>query len=68
MKNSEDSGSYVAVNENPIVLCSYGYSAADAFKQMSKLLKKNMNDFPYLSISAVHSSYEEGVHFVTVYI
>ena len=68
MKNKEDSGSYIAVNENPIVLCSYGYSAADAFRQMSKLLKKHQENFPHSSINAVSSSYEEDVHFVTVYV
>jgi hypothetical protein len=31
---------YVAVNENPVVLCSYGNSPAEAFKNMAKLMKK----------------------------
>lgn len=62
------SGNYVAINENPIVLCSYGDTMADAFKQMAKLLKKNQHDFPYSTINAVHSSFDEGVHYVTVYI
>ena len=34
------SGRYVASNENPIVLCAYGNSPADAFKEMSKLMKQ----------------------------
>jgi hypothetical protein len=35
MKNA-----YVAVNENPVVLCSYGSSPAEAFRSMAKLMKK----------------------------
>ena len=62
------SGNYVAINENPIVLCSYGETMADAFKQMAKLLKKNESDSPYATVNAVHSSFDEGVHYVTVYI
>jgi hypothetical protein len=34
------SGRYVASNENPLVLCAYGNSPAEAFKEMSKLMKK----------------------------
>lgn len=34
------SGKYVAKNENPLVLCSYGDSPAEAFMEMSKLMKK----------------------------
>jgi hypothetical protein len=64
---NENSGRYEAKNEDPIVLCSYGESPADAFKQMAKLLKKSdLSDFA--SINAVNTSFEEGIHYVTVYI
>ena len=67
MSINENSGRYEAKNENPIVLCSYGESPADAFKQMAKLLKKSdLSDFA--SINAVNTSFEEGIHYVTVYI
>ena len=34
------SGKYVASNENPLVLCAYGDSPAEAFREMSRLMKQ----------------------------
>ena len=65
---NENSGRYEAKNENPIVLCSYGESPADAFKQMAKLLKKSDLVSDFASVNAVNTSFEEGIHYVTVYI
>lgn len=63
-------GRYVAINENPLVFCSFGETAAKAFSQMSKLLKENEESYPYGSPSAVNTYYseEEKTHYVTVYI
>jgi hypothetical protein len=63
-------GRYVATNENPLVLCSYGETAAEAFKQMYKLLKENEDDYVYRSVSAVNSYFnqEDNTHYVTAYI
>jgi len=60
----KNKGRYVAVHENPIVLCSYGDTPADAFKQMAKLIKEQ--DCQY--VTAVNTSFDEEVHYVTVYI
>jgi hypothetical protein len=57
-------GNYVAFSENPMVLCSYGETPAQAFKQMSKLMKEQ--DCQY--VSAVHTYFDEEVHYLTVYI
>lgn len=71
--NIEDikvNGRYAAINEDPLVFCSFGETAAKAFSQMSKLLKENEDDYAYRSISAVSSYFsdEEKTHYVTVYI
>jgi hypothetical protein len=57
-------GSYVAHGEHPTVLCSYGDTPAQAFKQMSKLMKEQ--DCQY--VNAVHTYFDEEVHYLTVYI
>jgi hypothetical protein len=67
--SNDNNGRYVAINENPLVLCAYGETAAKAFKQMYKLLQENEHKFPYAGVNAVHTNLDdEGIHFVTVYI
>ena len=70
MQNIKVNGRYVAINENPLVLCAYGKTAAKAFNQMSKLLKENEESYLYRSPAAVNTYYseEEETHYVTVYI
>lgn len=70
MENIKVNGRYVAINENPLVLCAYGETAAKAFKQMSKLLKENEDKCAYRSVSAVNSYFdcEDNTHYVTAYI
>ena len=68
--SNDNNGRYVAINENPLVLCAYGETAAKAFKQMYKLLKENEQSYPYGSVNGVkaHFDEEESIHYVTVYI
>lgn len=71
--NIEDikvNGRYVAFNENPLVLCAFGETAAKAFSQMSKLLKENEDDYIYRTVSAVNFYFndEDKTHYVTAYI
>jgi hypothetical protein len=63
-------GRYVAINENPTVLCAYGDTASQAFKQMYKLLEENEDALLFGTINAVHThfDYEDETHYVTVYI
>jgi hypothetical protein len=57
-------GSYVAYKENPTVLCSYGETPAQAFKQMSKLMKEQ----GCWHVSGVHTYFDDETHYLTVYI
>ena len=63
-------GRYVAINENPTVLCAYGDTASEAFKQMSKLLKENEDSLLFGTINAVHTyfDHEDETHYINVYI
>lgn len=67
--SNDSNGRYIANNENPLVLCAYGETAAKAFKQMYKLLQENEHLYPYSGVNAVNTNLDdEGTHFVTVYI
>lgn len=61
------SGRYVATNENPVVLCAYGDSPAEAFKEMSKLLKsESVKWFSGATVNVLDS--EKDQYAVTVYV
>lgn len=61
------SGRYVASNEEPLVLCSYGDSPAEAFKEMSKLMKKeNVRWFSGATVNVLDSDKDQ--YAVTVYV
>jgi hypothetical protein len=58
---------YVAHSEDPLVLCSYGSSPAEAFKQMSKMLEEVKADwFSAASVSVLEDSKDQFA--LTVYI
>jgi hypothetical protein len=57
-------GRYIAHSENPTVLCSHGETPEKAFKQMSKLMKEHLCE----NVSAVHTFFDEDIHYLTVYI
>lgn len=58
---------YVASSEDPLVLCSYGNSPAEAFKEMYKLLKKEKVDwFSAASVNVLDC--EKDQYAVTVYV
>jgi hypothetical protein len=58
---------YIAHSENPLVLCSYGSSPAEAFKQMSKMLEEVEADwFSAASVSVLEDSKDQFA--LTVYI
>lgn len=58
---------YVAVNEEPLVLCAYGDSPAEAFKEMAKLLKENkVTWFSASSVNVLDSDHDRFA--VTVYV
>jgi hypothetical protein len=58
---------YVAYAEEPLVLCSYGNTPAEAFKQMSKMLKEV--DAKWFSGATVNVLEDDKDNFaVTVYI
>lgn len=61
------SGKYVASNENPLVLCSYGDSPAEAFREMSRLMKKEkVMWFSGSAVNVLDSDTDQ--YAVTVYI
>lgn len=61
------SGRYLAINEDPLVLCAYGDSPAEAFKEMSKLMKKEgINWFSGASVNVLDSDKDQ--YAVTVYV
>jgi len=70
MSNDNVKGRYVAINENPTVLCAYGDTASQAFKQMSKLIEENEDVLLFGTINAVHTyfDYEDSTHYINVYI
>ncbi len=58
---------YVASSEEPLVLCSYGSSPAEAFKEMYELLEQeNINWFSACSVSVLDC--EKDQFAVTVYV
>ena len=58
---------YVASAEEPIVLCAYGNSPYEAFKNMAKLLKEEkINWFSASSVSVLDSDIDAFA--VTVYV
>lgn len=58
---------YVAVNEQPLVLCAYGNSPAEAFKEMAKLLKEQkVTWFSGSSVSVIDDAKDNFA--VTVYV
>ena len=58
---------YVAVNEQSTVLCSYGNTPHEAFREMSKLLKEeNIRWFSASSVSVLDS--DTDAFAVTVYV
>lgn len=61
------SGRYVAKNEELLVLCAYGDSPAEAFKEMSKLMKKeNIEWFSGATVSVLDCDKDQ--YAVTVYV
>lgn len=61
------SGRYVASNENPLVLCAYGDSPAEAFKEMSKLMKReSVRWFSGATVDVLDSDKDQ--YAVTVYV
>jgi hypothetical protein len=58
---------YVAIAEDPVVLCAYGNTPAEAFKEMAKLLKEERIDwFSASSVSVLDSDID--AFCVTVYV
>jgi hypothetical protein len=58
---------YVATAEEPVVLCAYGNTPAEAFKEMAKLLKEEKIDwFSASSVSVLDSDID--AFCVTVYV
>jgi hypothetical protein len=58
---------YIAHSENPLVLCSYGSSPAEAFKQMSRMLEEVKADwFSAASVTVLEDSEDQFA--LTVYI
>jgi uncharacterized lipoprotein NlpE involved in copper resistance len=58
---------YVASGENPKVLCSYGNTPAEAFKQMAKLLEEEKAEWFYAaSVGTLDEDFDNFA--LTVYI
>lgn len=59
---------YVASSEKPMVLCSYGSSPAESFKQMYKLLEEeDVRWFSSCSVNIIDDC-EKDQYAVTVYV
>jgi hypothetical protein len=65
MINNNVRGRYVATNEDPLVLCSYGKTPASALRQMAKLLDEM--DVESVIHGYVHYIVSDGLYGMTVY-